>query len=119
MDDSNIDSLITLSILSIICIGISIILLVNNKLKISNQNFITDKNAYYINLYNRITLTIIFIIFLIINYNYYKDALKRNEDTTQYKLQIYSSFFIVLAAIISLYVAYNNKNNINFENPDI
>lgn len=119
VDDKTIDYLISLSIISIIGISISIILLINNKLKIINgTGFIDNDDSYKINLYNRILLTIVFIAFLIINYNIYIKAKEKGYDLTSYKLQIFSSLLIVISTLVSLYVAYNYQNNSTLENPE-
>ena len=118
--DKSVDYQIGFSILSVIAAGVSIILLINNKFKIINgEGFMQDKTAYKVNLYNRILLVIVFLVFLVMNYNSYKEALEKGEDPTSYRLQVYSSFLVVTATIISLYVVYKYQGNVDFENPNI
>lgn len=105
---------IALSVLSIIGALIGIFLLLNNK-----YNFLSNKEAYYTNLYNRLLLLLIFIGFFIINYNSYIDAKEKGLNTTSYELQLLSSILIVMATIISLIVAYKYNNYSDIENPDI
>ena len=91
---NKIDYQIGLTILSIIGASISIVLLINNKYKILNNAFINDGEEYKINLYNRILLVLVFIGFLIINYNEYIEALNSGKNTDAYVLQIYSSVLV-------------------------
>lgn len=113
-NNSNINLQIYLSILSIIGAGIGIILLLNSK-----YNFFNKNQSYNINLYNRVFLFIIFSSFLIINYNDYIKAKEKGYNLTSYKLQLYSSFLIVIATLLSLIVAYKYNSNVDLENPSI
>lgn len=116
------DLQLILSFISLITVIVSIIILYNDRLKIDNKEFISNKNEYYTILLNRFIILIIFTSFLILNYNDYIDAKKsKKKNIEAYYLQVISSILIVTSAIITLYVSYNDRKNLNvdIENPVI
>lgn len=118
-----VDEEIILSIISIGTIIISISLLYNQRCKLNGTNKIyNNKEEYNVNLYNKIFIFIVFAIFLFININIYNKIKKEGkEDPRPYLLQIYSSILIIIATIITLYVAYITpiKDESDIENPTI
>lgn len=116
MDKDNINTQILLSVISITAIGISIVLLINNREKLNNKEFLD--NPYDINFYNRLLLTIVFSMFLVTNYKDYIKAKEKGLDLKPFVIQIYASILILIATVLSLYVAYIYKIGA-LENPDI
>lgn len=98
----------------------SIIITYNEKCKLTNQkNFPKSVNNFTLILINRLLILIVALIFLYINYRFYKIAKKKNKKIKNYILQIITSYLTLTSAIITLYIVLtSNKNNIvNFENP--
>lgn len=126
MDNNEINSnseQIILSIISLMTVLVSIILLFNERYKlIYHKGFINTKNQHNINIYNRTILVIVFFLFLIINYNDYKNILKKGtENPEPYLLQVYSSLLVVIATSLSLYVVLSTKPALeaDLENPSV
>ena len=70
---------------------------------------------------NRVFILLLTLWFLYINYKTYKYIQESNNDTKLSKLQLFSSFILVIGAIIGLYIANSNNVNqsVNIENPEI
>ena len=90
---------------SVITTIISLLLTYNQKLEKQNKKTIfTPKQTLKITKINRITILIVTITFLYVNYMLYKISKKEGENLTPYKLQITSSILVVIAGLITLYV---------------
>ena len=109
------------SLLFIGTLFISVILSYNEKLRIEKKEPLFDnKTQKNILIVNKIIVLGIVIFFLYINYEHYKVALLKNEDTYNYKVQLIPSFLAILAALIILYLVLKD-NNISdiIDNPEL
>lgn len=117
------DEQILLSILSIGTIIISIILLFNSRSKkTKRKGFINNKEEYYLTLFNRIILFIIFFIFLVIDYNEYIKIKKQgNKNIRPYFIQLISGILVLAASVLTLYISFLTRNELNadLENPTL
>lgn len=109
------------SLLFIGTLFISVILSYNEKLRLEKKEPLFDnKTQKNILIVNKIIVLGIVIFFLYINYEHYKVALLKNEDTYNYKVQLIPSFLAILAALIILYLVLKD-NNISdiIDNPEL
>ena len=109
------------SLLFIGTLFISVILSYNEKLRLEKKEPLFDNKAQKnILIVNKIVVLGIVIFFLYINYEHYKVALFKNEDTYNYKVQLIPSFLAILAALIILYLVLKD-NNISdiIDNPEL
>lgn len=109
------------SLLFIGTLFISVILSYNEKLRLEKKEPLFDnKTQKNILIVNKIIVLGIVIFFLYINYEHYKVALFKNEDTYNYKVQLIPSFLAILAALIILYLVLKD-NNISdiIDNPEL
>ena len=109
------------SLLFIGTLFISVILSYNEKLRLEKKEPLFDnKTQKNILIVNKIVVLGIVIFFLYINYEHYKVALFKNEDTYNYKVQLITSFLAILAALIILYLVLKD-NNISdiIDNPEL
>ncbi|MCI5835334.1 MAG: hypothetical protein MR227_01355 [Firmicutes bacterium] len=109
------------SLLFIGTLFISVILSYNEKLRLEKKEPLFDnKTQKNILIVNKIVVLGIVIFFLYINYEHYKVALFKNEDTYNYKVQLIPSFLAILAALIILYLVLKD-NNISdiIDNPEL
>ena len=101
---------------------IAILITYNQKLSMENKKKIFNSTqALNITKINRITILIIGILFLYINYRLYQISKQQGEDLKSYKLQISASTLTVIASIIALYVVTlsNTETLSDVENPTI
>lgn len=99
------------SLLFIGTLFISVILSYNEKLRLEKKEPLFDnKTQKNILIVNKIVVLGIVIFFLYINYEHYKVALFKNEDTYNYKVQLIPSFLAILAALIILYLVLKDNN---------
>lgn len=121
MDEKKLlDYQIVTSIGSIIAIIVSIILIYNQELNIENKPTIfSSKTTRNITIFNRTIILVFGLVFLYVNYQFKK--ISNDDDSKQLDLQILASYFIILAAIIALYVAIKNEDEdiSDIENPII
>lgn len=110
------------TVLYLIAIIISILLIINQRNIILEKEplFETDKFRILV-LANRVFILLLTLWFFYINYKTYKYTKESNNDTKLSKLQLFSSFILVIGAIIGLYIANSNNVNqsVNIENPEI
>ena len=109
-------------VLTIITTLIAIIITYNQKLNLQKRKKIfNSKQSLSITKFNRITILLIGILFLYINYKLYEISKKEGEDLRSYKLQIYASILVVISGIIALYVVSlsNTETVADVENPNI
>lgn len=109
------------SLLFIGTLFINVILSYNEKLRLEKKEPLFDnKTQKNILIVNKIVVLGIVIFFLYINYEHYKVALFKNEDTYNYKVQLIPSFLAILAALIILYLVLKD-NNISdiIDNPEL
>ena len=94
---------------------ISIIINYDVKQKILNKERIfSDNQKRYINLINRIIFTLIVIYSLYISYRQYE--IKKESNPDPYIHQIYANLLNVIAALIFLYIIYENWNEEGLNN---
>lgn len=100
---------------------ISVILSYNEKLRLEKKEPLFDnKTQKNILIVNKIVVLGIVIFFLYINYEHYKVALLKNEDTYNYKVQLIPSFLAILAALIILYLVLKDNNISDIvDNPEL
>ena len=112
------------SLLFIGTLFISVILSYNEKLRLEKKEPLFDnKTQKNILIVNKIVVLGIVIFFLYINYEHYKVALFKNEDTYNYKVQLIPSFLAILAILAALIILYlvlkdNNISDI-VDNPEL
>ena len=112
------------SLLFIGTLFISVILSYNEKLRLEKKEPLFDnKTQKNILIVNKIVVLGIVIFFLYINYEHYKVALFKNEDTYNYKVQLIPSFLAILAILAALIILYlvlkdNNISDI-IDNPEL
>ena len=109
------------SLLFIGTLFISVILSYNEKLRLEKKEPLFDnKTQKNILIVNKIVVLGIVIFFLYINYEHYKVALFKNEDTYNYKVQLIPSFLAILAALIILYLVLKDSNISDIvDNPEL
>ena len=109
------------SLLFIGTLFISVILSYNEKLKLEKKEPLFDnKTQKNILIVNKIVVLGIVIFFLYINYEHYKVALFKNENTYNYKVQLIPSFLAILAALIILYLVLKDNNISDIvDNPEL
>ena len=85
------------------------------------KKLLNSKQALNLTKFNRITILIVSILFLYINYRLYQISKLEGEDLKSYKLQISASTLTVIAALIALYVVSlsNTETLSDVENPNI
>ena len=101
---------------------IAIIITYNQKLSMEKKKkLLNSKQALNLTKFNRITILIVSILFLYINYRLYQISKQEGEDLKSYKLQISASTLVVIASIIALYVVSlsNTETLSDVENPNI
>ncbi|MDD2377636.1 MAG: hypothetical protein PHD10_01155 [Bacilli bacterium] len=94
---------------------VSISLLYNTKLKLSNNSpFFDQKEAHIINVSNSTIILIIALYFQYLNYQ------NKKEDISSSNLPIITSYFLIIAALLSLYNSFLDSNMvIEIENPSV
>lgn len=109
------------SLLFIGTLFISVILSYNEKFRLEKKEPLFDnKTQKNILIVNKIVVLGIVIFFLYINYEHYKVALFKNEDTYNYKVQLIPSFLAILAALIILYLVLKDNNISDIvDNPEL
>ena len=101
---------------------IAIIITYNQKLSMEKKKkLLNSKQALNLTKFNRITILIVSILFLYINYRLYQISKQEGEDLKSYKLQISASTLVVIASIIALYVVSLSTTETlsDVENPNI
>lgn len=94
---------------------ISIIINYDVKQKILNKERIfSDNQKKYVNLINRIVFTLVVIYSLYISYLQYE--IKKESNPDPYIHQIYANLLNVIAALIFLYIIYENWNEEGLNN---
>ncbi len=100
------------STLLIISILIGIILTYNKKEEYKNKGFINKRDVQKINISNRILAIAIVIISIVSNTEGYNVAKQKNKKLKNYKLQIFSSYTLLIPALIGLYIALTSEDSI-------
>lgn len=94
---------------------ISIIINYDVKQKILNKERIfNDNQKRYVNLINRIVFALVVIYSLYISYRQY--IIKKESNPDPYIHQIYANLLNVIAALIFLYIIYENWNEEGLNN---
>jgi len=99
----------------IITLIISYFLSYDKKLSLENKNrLFTEKEAQNLALFQTILVFIIATCFLYVNYKQYKLAKEGDDaDENDLLLQIETSIFAIISAIIGLYIVFKNYRNKN------
>ncbi len=108
--------------ITLITTVIAIIITYNQKISMEKKKkLLNSKQALNLTKFNRITILIVSILFLYINYRLYQISKLEGEDLKSYKLQISASALTVIAALIALYVVSlsNTETLSDVENPNI
>lgn len=108
--------------ITLITTVIAIIITYNQKISMEKKKkLLNSKQALNLTKFNRITILIVSILFLYINYRLYQISKLEGEDLKSYKLQISASTLTVIAALIALYVVSlsNTETLSDVENPNI
>jgi len=111
---------IVLSILLIIEIIVFIVLNYNTALDLENKKPIFNKKTtLLISKYRNLTIIVLSILFLYLNYVNKDIAKEKNENLKSYDLQILASYFTVFASFITYYVVINSEKETvsDIENP--
>lgn len=111
---------IIISLIVIVTVIVSIFLTYNEKLGLEGKkSLFNKKTTQSISYLNRFIILITSILFLYINYRLYDISKNQGENLKNYYLQIIASVLSVIAAMIALYVVYNNSSVSDVENPII
>ena len=108
--------------ITLITTVIAIIITYNQKISMEKKKkLLNSKQALNLTKFNRITILIVSILFLYINYRLYQISKLEGEDLKSYKLQISASTLTVISSIIALYVVSlsNTETLSDVENPNI
>ncbi len=99
----------------IIALLISFFLTLDKRLSLEQKKGIfTEKEAQNLALFQTILVFIIASCFLYVNYKQYKLAKKTHDtDEEDFLLQIETSIFAIISAIIGLYIIFKNYRNRN------
>lgn len=99
----------------IIALTISFFLSYDKKLSLENkQRLFSEKEAQNLALFQTILVFVIAASFLYVNYKQYKLAKENHdEDEPDFLLQIETSIFAIISAIIGLYIVFKNYRNNN------
>lgn len=122
MDDNYEKKLLNMQIIGtcifIVSSFVSIILTYNDKKDLDNNAFIDKNSSNTINRGNRVVSFLLVCWFFYINYQFYDLGKKRKKNLKPLELQISSSTLLLIASIISLYIAFTDTSDIaNIENP--
>lgn len=104
----------------IIALIISFFLTLDKRLSLQGEKRIfNEKEAQNLALFQTILVFIIAVCFLCVNYKQYKLA-KKTKDTSEEDLllQIETSIFAIISAIIGLYIIFKNYRNRNLTIPE-
>lgn len=109
----------------IISILLSIIIILDQRQKaIGKKGFLTSKEVQNLALINKISILLLIVFFLYLNYEALDLTKKSNQSTKSIELQIIASYLSIIVGAIGLYVVANNINSENItlaetENPYI
>lgn len=111
--------------LFLITIGISIVLLYNQKLILENKEpILTDQEALDIALFIKVLATILLAFFLYTSVKEYEKNINTKKEEDSF-IQVIASSLVLIAAIITLFVIVKNYNtnsnnlDISIDNPEI
>lgn len=108
------------AILYIVSIIISIVIIIDQrKSALNKERILTGSEAQYLALANKIFVFLLILWFLYLNYKSYEFSKDTNQNTSSLKLQIFTSFISVIAAIIGIYVVYTDFKNTNLQTAEI
>ena len=99
----------------IIALSISYFLTLDKKLSLENkERLFSEETAQNLALFQTILVFIIALCFLYINYKQYQISKKvHDSDEQDLLLQIETSIFAIISAIIGLYIIFKNYRNKN------
>ena len=111
--------------LFLITIGISIVLLYNQKLILENKEpILTVQEALDIALFIKVLATILLAFFLYTSVKEYENNINTKKEEDSF-IQVIASSLVLIAAIITLFVIVKNYNtnsnnlDISIDNPEI
>ncbi len=108
--------------MTLITTVIAIIITYNQKLGTAKRKkILTNKDSLKLTYFNRIIILLIAILFLYINYRFYKIDKEKEVDIKGDILQIIASILTIVGALIAIYVVTlsNTENIADIENPNI
>ncbi len=109
-------------IITLITTAIAIIITYNQKLGISKRKkLLTNKDSLKLTYFNRILILLIAILFLYVNYQFFKIDKAKEVDIKGDILQMIASVLTIVGAIIAIYVVTlsSTENISDIENPNI
>lgn len=107
-------------VLYILSLVASIIIIANQRKRALNQEeFLTNEESQNIALINKISIVLLILWFLYLNYKSYQLAKDTNQNTSSLNAQIFASFLSLAAGLITLYVVATDFNNTNFQTAEI
>lgn len=97
----------------IVALLLSYLLSYDKKLSLENKKrLFKPTEAQNLALLQTLLLLVVSLTFLYLNYNQYKlSKLNNSNDQTDFLLQIETSIFAIISAIIGLYIIIKNRNN--------
>lgn len=97
----------------IVALLLSYLLSYDKKLSLENKKrLFNSKDAQNLALLQTLLLLIVSLTFLYLNYNQYKLSKDTNSnDQNDFLLQIETSIFAIISAIIGIYIVIKNRNN--------
>lgn len=97
----------------IVALLLSYLLSYDKKLSLENKKrLFNSKDAQNLALLQTLLVLIVSLAFLYLNYNQYKLSKYTNSnDQNDFLLQIETSIFAIISAIIGLYIIIKNRNN--------
>lgn len=99
----------------ILALTISFTLSYDKKLSLENKKRIfTDEEAQNLALFQTVLVFIIAVCFLYVNYKQYMVSKQTHDSSEQdFLLQIETSIFAIISAVIGLYIVFKNYRNRN------
>lgn len=101
---------------------LAILITYNQKLGTQKRpKLFTAKNSLGLTYLNRILILLVGLLFLYINYRFYRITKGKGKDTKSEELQIFASILAIISSIIALYIVTlsNTETIADVENPNI
>lgn len=115
-----IDGQLIASILYILSFVATIIVIINQrKLALNKKGFLTIEESQIIITLNKIFILLLLLLFVYLNYKSIKLAENTNQNTNSLNLQMISSIFSLVPALIGLYVVITDFSATTFQTAEI
>lgn len=107
-------------ILYILSLGISIVLIINQRKRANGkEGFLTPKESQILALFNKIFILLLLFLFLYLDYEAKDLAENTGQDTSALELQILASIISLIPIFIGLYVVITDFSNTNLQTAEI